>query len=80
VIRSRRRWARHEECIGVVTIPYKIIVGKIERQKQLGRLRCIWEINIKTLLKGIGSGLGSSDQNRFQWWTLVNTVTKFRDT
>jgi hypothetical protein len=33
---------------------YKIVVGKSKRPGQVGRLRHIWEDNIKTDLKEIG--------------------------
>jgi hypothetical protein len=35
---------------------YRILVGKPEGKRQLGRSRCRWENNIKTDLQEIGCG------------------------
>ena len=58
-IKSRRmRWAGHvarmEEGRGV----HKVLVGKTEGKRPLGRPRCRWEDNIKMYLQEVGRGCG----------------------
>jgi hypothetical protein len=49
VIKSRRmRWAGHVARIGNRRGAYKVLVGRPEGQKPLGRPRRRWEDNIKT--------------------------------
>jgi hypothetical protein len=49
VIRSRKiRWAGHVAHIGDMISAYKILVGKSEGNRSLGRPRRRWEDNIKT--------------------------------
>jgi hypothetical protein len=48
VIKSRRlRWAGHVTCMGDSRSAYRVLVGKPEGRKPLGRPRCRWEDNIK---------------------------------
>jgi hypothetical protein len=56
---------------------YKILVGRPERRRPLGRPRHGWEDNIKMDLREIG--FGDVDwihwaQDRDSWRALVNTV------
>jgi hypothetical protein len=54
VIKSRRtRWAGHIVHMGDVRNAYKILVGKPEGKRPLGRIRCRWE-NIRIYLMEIG--------------------------
>jgi hypothetical protein len=56
---------------------YRILVGKPERKKPLGRPRCRWVDNIKMDLRKIGwAVMGWIDlaQDRDQWRTFVNMV------
>ena len=58
VVKSRRmRWAGHvarmEERRGV----YRVLVGKPERKRPLGRPRFRWEDNIKIDLQEVGCGV-----------------------
>jgi hypothetical protein len=56
---------------------YRILVGKLEGKKPLGRPRRRWEDNIKMDLREIGWGgmdLINLAQGRDQWKALVNTV------
>jgi hypothetical protein len=56
---------------------YRILVGKPEGKRPLGRPRCRWVDNIKMDLKQIGwGGMDYTDlpQDRKQWSALVNTV------
>jgi hypothetical protein len=58
---------------------YKILVGKTERQKRLGRPRCRWEDNIRMDLWEIGwEGVDWMHlaQDRDQWRAVVNTAMK----
>jgi hypothetical protein len=60
---------------------YRILVGKPEGRRPLGRLRHRWEDNIKMDLREIGWGsMGWIDlaQDRDQWRALVNTVMNLR--
>jgi hypothetical protein len=55
---------------------YRILVGKPEGKRLLGRPRCRWVGNIKMLFREIGSdGMGRIDValDREQWRALVNT-------
>ena len=48
VIKSRRmRWAGHVARMGEMRGVYRVLVGKPEGKRPLGRLRLIWEDNIK---------------------------------
>jgi hypothetical protein len=48
VIKSRRmRWAGHVARMGKVRGVYRVLVGKPEGERPLGRSRCSWEDNIK---------------------------------
>jgi hypothetical protein len=60
---------------------YKILIGKLERNRQLGRLRHRWEDNIRMDLRKVERK--SEDwihlaQNRDQWWALAKTVMNLR--
>ena len=82
LIKSRRmRWAGHvarmEGGIGV----HKVLVGKPEGRRPLGRPRRRWEDNIKMNLQEVGRGYGDwmgLAQDRDRWRALVSTVMKFR--
>jgi hypothetical protein len=57
VIKSRRiRWAEHVARIRDRRIAYRVLVGRPERKRPLGRLRCRWEDNIKIDLQEVGCG------------------------
>jgi len=48
VIKSRRmRWVGHVAYMGEMRNAYKILFGKPEGKKLLGRPRCRWEDNIE---------------------------------
>jgi hypothetical protein len=60
---------------------YKILVGKPEGKRSLGRLKHRWEDNIKIHLTEIGwEGVYWIHlvQDRDQWQALVNTVINLR--
>jgi hypothetical protein len=52
VIKSRRmRWAGHVACMGDERGAYRILVGRPEGRRPLGRSRRRWEDNIKMIFK-----------------------------
>jgi hypothetical protein len=55
---------------------YRILVGKREGKRPLGRPRHRWVDNIKMDLREIGCGVDWIDlaQDRDQWRALLNTV------
>ena len=61
---------------------YRVLVGKPERRRPLGRPRHRWEDNIKKMdLQEVG--IGSMDwielaQDRDRWLALVNAVMNLR--
>jgi hypothetical protein len=60
---------------------YRILVGKPEGKRPLGRPRCKWVDNIKGDLKEIGLyGMDwiALSQDRDQWRALMNTVMNIR--
>jgi hypothetical protein len=55
VIKSRRmRWAGHEAHMGERRGVYRVLVGRPEGKRLLGRPRHRWEDNIKMDLREIG--------------------------
>jgi hypothetical protein len=63
VIKSKRmRWARHVARIGEWRGVYRVLMGKPEVKRPLGRPRCRWEDNIKMDFQEVGcavwTGLG----------------------
>jgi len=47
-VKSRRmRWAGHVARMGDRRSVYRVLMGKPEGKRQLGRPRCTWEDNIK---------------------------------
>jgi hypothetical protein len=60
---------------------YRVLVGKPEGKRPLGRPRRRWEDNIKMNLQEVG-GVGGDwielSQDRDRWRALVGTVRNFR--
>jgi hypothetical protein len=60
---------------------YRLLVGKPEGKRPLGRPRRMWIDNIKMDLSGIGLNvvdwIGLA-QDRYSWRALVNSVTNLR--
>ena len=82
VIKSRRlRRAGHVARMEEGRVVYKVLVGKPEGKRPLGRPRRRWEDNIKMDLQEMGRGGGDwmeFAQDRDRWRALVSTVMNFR--
>ena len=82
VVKSRRmRWAGHVARMGEGRDVHRVLIGKPEGKRPLGRPRRRWEDNIVTDLQEVGGGCGDwmeLAQVRDRWQALVSTVTKFR--
>jgi hypothetical protein len=82
MIKSRRmRWAVHAAGMEETRNAYRILVGKPEGKRPLGRPRHRWMDNIKMDLREIGSDCMDwieLAQDRDQWRALVNTVMNLR--
>jgi hypothetical protein len=78
VTKSRRmRWAGHVARMGERRGVYKILLGKPEGKRPLGRLRHRWEGNIKMDLEEVRcEGMGWIDlaQDKDTWRALVNAA------
>jgi hypothetical protein len=56
-IKSRKmRWAGHVARMGEERKAYRVLVGKPEGKRSLGRPRCRWEFGIRMDLREIGCG------------------------
>jgi hypothetical protein len=81
-IKSRRmRWAGHVARMREERKVYKVLVGKPEGKRPLGRPRRRWEHGIRMDLREIG--LGSVDwirlaQDRDRWRAVVSAVMNLR--
>jgi hypothetical protein len=77
IIPRRMRWAGHVAHVGKGRGVYRLLVGRPEGKRPLGRPRLRWEDNIKLDLREIGID-GANwirlAQDRVQWWAFVNTV------
>jgi hypothetical protein len=53
---------------------YRVVVGKPEGKRPLGRLICIWDLN-ESSRSGIG-GMDwiDQDQDKGSWWALLNAI------
>jgi hypothetical protein len=82
VIKSRRmRWAGHVARMGEGRAVYRVLVGRPEGKRPLGRPRLRWEDNIKMDLRKIGiDGANWIElaQDRVQWRACLNTVVNLR--
>ena len=82
VVKSRRmRWAGRVARMGEVRGVHRVLVGKHEGKRPLGRTRRRWEDNIKMDLQEVGGGRGDwmeLVQDRHKWRALVGTVRDFR--
>ena len=74
VIKSRRmRWAGHVVRMGEERAVYRVLVGKPEGKRPLGRPRSRWVDNIRMYLQEVGCGhvdWTGLAQDRDRWRTL----------
>jgi hypothetical protein len=82
IMRSRRmRWARYVARMGDEKNAYRLLVGKPEGKRPLGRPRRRWLDNIRMDLVEVGWGhvdwIGLAE-DRDRWRALVNSVLNFR--
>ena len=82
VIKSRRmRWAGYVARMGEERGVYRVLVGKPEGRRPLGRPRRRWVDNIRMDLREVGCGymdwIGLA-QDRDRWRTLVSAVMNLR--
>jgi len=82
MVKSRRmRWAGHVASMGDGRGVHRVLVGKPEGKRTLGRPKSRWEDNIKMDLQEVGGVFEdwmelAKDRDRFH--ALVSTVMKFR--
>jgi hypothetical protein len=82
IIKSRRvRWAGYVARMREKRNVYRLLVGKPEGKRPLGRPRRMWIDNIK--MDALEIGLGDVDwiglaQDRYRWSALVNSVMNLR--
>jgi hypothetical protein len=82
IIKSKRmKWARHVARMGEKRNVYRLLFGKPDRKRPLGRPRRTWVDNIKIDLLEIGwscvDWIGLA-QDRDKWRALVNAVMNLR--
>ena len=82
VVKSRRiRGAGHVARMGEERGVHRVLVGKPEGKRPLGRARRRWEDNIKMDLQEVEGGCGDwveLAQDRDRWRALVSTVRNLR--
>ena len=82
VVKSRRMgWAGHVARMGEDRGVHRVLVGKPEGKRPLGRPRRRWQDNIKMDLQEVGCG--DMDwielaQDRDRWRAFVNVVMNFQ--
>jgi hypothetical protein len=78
MIKSRRmRWVGHVARVGQRRRVYRVLVGKTEGKRPLGRPRRRWEDNIKVDLEEVRCSVMDwieMVQDRDRWRALVNAV------
>ena len=81
VIKCRRmRWAGHVARVEEGRVVHKVLVGKLEGKRPLGRPRRRWKDNIKMDLEEVGRDCGDwleLAEDRDRWRALVSTVMNF---
>jgi transcription termination factor 2 len=82
VVESRRmKWAGHVARMGEERGVHRVLVGKPEGKRPLGRPRRRWKDNIKMDFQEVGGGRGDWNelaQDRDRWRALVSTVKNLR--
>jgi hypothetical protein len=67
--------------MGEGRVVHRVLLGKLEGKRPLGRSRRRWEDNIKRDLQEVGGECGDwmeRAQDRDRWKTLVNNLMNFR--
>ena len=74
------RWVGQVAHMGEGRDVHRVLVGKPEGKRGLGRPRHRWEDNIKMDLREVGRGGDWMElaQDRDRWRALVNTVMNFQ--
>jgi len=71
------RWAGNVACMGKERGLYRVLLGKPEGRRPLGRPRQRWVDNIRMYLQEVGcrymDWIGLA-QDRDRWWMLVSAV------
>ena len=82
MIKSRRiRWAGHVARVEKKRGVHRVLVGKPEGKRPLGRPWLRWGDNIKMDLQEVGCwGMDWTElaEDRDSWWALVNAVMNLR--
>ncbi|KAJ4452331.1 hypothetical protein ANN_03856 [Periplaneta americana] len=82
-IKSRRlRWAGHVARMGESSNAYRVLVGRPEGKRPLGRPRCRWEDNIKMDLREVGyddRDWINLAQDRDRWRAYVRAAMNLRN-
>jgi hypothetical protein len=82
ILKARRmRWMGHVACMGERRGAYRVLVGKSEGKRPLGRPRHRWKDNINMGLQEVrcgGMGWIELAQNRDRWRAIVNWVMNLR--
>jgi len=74
-------WPGHVVRMGEERGMYRVLLGKPEERRQMGRPRRRWVDNVRVDLQEVGCGymdLIGLDQDRDSWWTLVSAVMNLR--
>ena len=81
-LKSRRlKWAKHVTHMEQFRNAYRVLVGKPESKRPLGRSRPRWEDNIKMDLRELGCDprdLIAVAEDRNQWRAYVRAVVNLR--
>jgi hypothetical protein len=80
-MKSRLRWAGACNTHGEGRVVYRILVGKSEGKRPLGRPRRRWEDNVRMDLEEVGCGCGDwigPAQDSDRWRALVSAVRNLR--
>jgi hypothetical protein len=78
---SRMRWTGHVARVGEGKGVYRVLVGRPQEKRPLGRPRRRWEDNVKMGLTGIRIDRANwirLAQDRVYWEAFVNTVMNLR--
>jgi len=75
------RWAEHAARMGEERVVHRVLVGKLEGRRPLGRPRRRWVDNVRTDLQEVGCAymdwIGLA-QDRDRWRALVSAVMNLR--